>query len=598
MISRYVLWSTVAPQTSGDSALFTPENLESLIPESLEFATRIAIRSVLATIDIGAEVAVEAADEQGPLWMTAYERTPLEELSLSVRSFNCLKSASVVTLEDLLAWTPARLIRLRHFGTRCMQEVTEKLSALGLRTSGVNLPFAGGSPLDKPAKGGYPFACLLAADEVLPDGALRNKLHKRGWQTLGDVAAQTLLEASEAAGLTRTERKTLDTIMANLSLSLPVEQPAWVTAHIGDLRRRFSPELSALGSAIESDVKLPVSIFGILQDSPHSFNDEVERLIPTTYDQRNRAVLTSLFGLDGGEPLTLEEVSRQQPQPTSRERIRQIGLPFLRALQAQGESMPWLRRAMTLLQEAAPCGQQQAEARLRTSGIVSSPLSVIAVLKLLDRAGLQHDLLVEEGQLLPGQSVKLRQSIERKAYRDCARWGVADWKELSAPLGDSTATARSLLREVTWLDDSERYFTFPGRKNSLANRLSRVLHVSPRVCLSAAYSALFRDPRVDQERLPRELFPVFCRVWPWCRVEGNHIMAQGKLPPVYHSSDDQLVRIILRFGRPVTREEIRESAVREGISDATLNQSLKHSNVLASVNGRYVVIGNGCCEYC
>ena len=56
----------------------------------------------------------------------------IEELDLSVRSFNCLKRASIDTVEDLINRTEEDMIKIRNLGHKSLEEVIQKLSSLGL----------------------------------------------------------------------------------------------------------------------------------------------------------------------------------------------------------------------------------------------------------------------------------------------------------------------------------------------------------------------------------------------------------------------------------------------------------------------------------
>ncbi len=56
----------------------------------------------------------------------------IEDLELSVRSFNCLKRASISTVEDLTNKTEADMMKVRNLGKKSLDEVTNKLHSLGL----------------------------------------------------------------------------------------------------------------------------------------------------------------------------------------------------------------------------------------------------------------------------------------------------------------------------------------------------------------------------------------------------------------------------------------------------------------------------------
>ncbi len=57
---------------------------------------------------------------------------PIEELSLSVRSYNCLKREGVNTVGDLVQRTEQELLDIRNFGQKSIDEVTSKLDEMGL----------------------------------------------------------------------------------------------------------------------------------------------------------------------------------------------------------------------------------------------------------------------------------------------------------------------------------------------------------------------------------------------------------------------------------------------------------------------------------
>ncbi len=56
----------------------------------------------------------------------------IEELDLSVRSFNCLKRANINTVEDLVSKTQDEMIKVRNLGRKSLEEVEHKLNQLGL----------------------------------------------------------------------------------------------------------------------------------------------------------------------------------------------------------------------------------------------------------------------------------------------------------------------------------------------------------------------------------------------------------------------------------------------------------------------------------
>jgi DNA-directed RNA polymerase alpha subunit len=57
----------------------------------------------------------------------------VEELELSVRSYNCLKNANIKTIADLVQKTEQEMLRTKNFGRKSLNEIKEILQGMGLR---------------------------------------------------------------------------------------------------------------------------------------------------------------------------------------------------------------------------------------------------------------------------------------------------------------------------------------------------------------------------------------------------------------------------------------------------------------------------------
>ncbi len=92
----------------------------------------------------------------------------VEELELSVRSYNCLKNANIQTIGDLVQKTEAEMLRTKNFGRKSLNEIKEILGSLGL-TFGMKFDAQGRlvSPSGAPAMIGTP----LPASEYASSGS-------------------------------------------------------------------------------------------------------------------------------------------------------------------------------------------------------------------------------------------------------------------------------------------------------------------------------------------------------------------------------------------------------------------------------------------
>lgn len=76
----------------------------------------------------GAEVGLERDEDKRDRLLDM----PIEELDLSVRSFNCLKRAGINTVGELTSKTDEDMMKVRNLGKKSLEEVKEKLASLGL----------------------------------------------------------------------------------------------------------------------------------------------------------------------------------------------------------------------------------------------------------------------------------------------------------------------------------------------------------------------------------------------------------------------------------------------------------------------------------
>lgn len=106
----------------------------SISPEkSLSLAAKILIEYLNVFVDLNEEardveimVEKEKTEKEKVLVMT------IEELDLSVRSYNCLKRAGINTIQELTNKTEAEMMKVRNLGRKSLTEVKNKLNDLGL----------------------------------------------------------------------------------------------------------------------------------------------------------------------------------------------------------------------------------------------------------------------------------------------------------------------------------------------------------------------------------------------------------------------------------------------------------------------------------
>ncbi len=101
--------------------------------EAVSLAAKVLSEHLNLFIDLSenaksAEVMVEKEDNEKEKVL----EMNIDELELSVRSFNCLKRAGINTVEELTSKTPEDMMKVRNLGRKSLEEVLNKLKELGL----------------------------------------------------------------------------------------------------------------------------------------------------------------------------------------------------------------------------------------------------------------------------------------------------------------------------------------------------------------------------------------------------------------------------------------------------------------------------------
>lgn len=131
----YVVENTrVGQRTDYDKLILEVETNGAMDPSD---AVARAAKIIDEHMMLFAEQAVTALSDEGIFSATLDEGesvldTPIEELDLSVRSYNCLKRQGVNTIGQLTECTEGDLLNIRNFGAKSIEEVKDKLQQMGL----------------------------------------------------------------------------------------------------------------------------------------------------------------------------------------------------------------------------------------------------------------------------------------------------------------------------------------------------------------------------------------------------------------------------------------------------------------------------------
>lgn len=88
--------------------------------------------AILKNLDEGFIDEADAQEQESDTTPSAIQSKMIEDLELSVRSYNCLKRAGITTVEELIQKTEDEMMHVRNLGKKSLKEVKDKIYSLGL----------------------------------------------------------------------------------------------------------------------------------------------------------------------------------------------------------------------------------------------------------------------------------------------------------------------------------------------------------------------------------------------------------------------------------------------------------------------------------
>ena len=136
---KYAIENTRVEQRTDFEKLLMDVTTDGTIhpEEAVKQASRILIQHLMIitdeniTFDNKEEKKEDLVDEQ-TLQLRKILKTPLEDLDLSVRAFNCLKAAKINSLSELVQYEQEDLMKFRNFGQKSLSEIEQVLNERGL----------------------------------------------------------------------------------------------------------------------------------------------------------------------------------------------------------------------------------------------------------------------------------------------------------------------------------------------------------------------------------------------------------------------------------------------------------------------------------
>jgi DNA-directed RNA polymerase subunit alpha len=103
--------------------------------EALSAAGSTLVNLFTLFSDLGEGQGLDLGPEQGEDEVSGVLAQPIEDMDLTVRSYNCLKREGVTTVGELIQKSEDDLLEIRNFGQKSIDEVKAKLEDMGLGLS-------------------------------------------------------------------------------------------------------------------------------------------------------------------------------------------------------------------------------------------------------------------------------------------------------------------------------------------------------------------------------------------------------------------------------------------------------------------------------
>jgi DNA-directed RNA polymerase alpha subunit len=546
---------------------------------------------ILHDWDLGRLVAVYSPDAAG-VWSAPSPDLALGQsvdiLELSVRSANCLERAGIKTVGKLIGWTGPQLLALKNMGRKSVLEILGKMGEL--TASGI----LSTSTLDEtPSRDGlksdsFCLTTLLTIEDLPLEENILVALQRADIFRVDDLVTRSEESLQYWAGLDSVDIFDLKQKLRKSGLHLKTSLPGWLRDHYDEVRLAFGeemrnlPDLDLEGEQYDA---LPIAESAV----PTCLEDEIETFFIASVNEKKREIVRYLMGWDGGTGTTLESAGRKFE--ITRERVRQIRATSLRPPEYVRPN--FLIRAIEHIAQSIPSGTETIQEGLVRAELSTTPIKVEGIERAARHFGLEIPWSICECDqrrvLVHKAALESFQAFLTTARKKVSHFGVTnrDYVRSDSPPGEAGPDCDlyySLLEGLEWLDESRNWFWMPTGRNSVLNRLWKILQIARQIDLEAARKAVLRDRRMENCDLPLAVFRRLCEVQPYCKVDGEVLIAGEGLPSDEEDSNESIIVDIFRqYGPVMRRRDLWRLGNVRGIEKVSFDRLLGESNVIVKV---------------
>jgi Sigma-70, region 4 len=318
------------------------------------------------------------------------------------------------------------------------------------------------------------------------------------------------------------------------------------------------------------------------------------RAVYADANDRRANIVTRFAGFDGTGRKTLEEVGNKFG--ITRERVRQIVADFKKRAGRRRIQIPVFRRACALIESNVPSTESRIREKLRSQHITAVDFDctgILATLALLGEQPFFRKGTVGNTDFLGApHMLELLQRIPRICGAIVSAFGCGHIEHILSDLEigsdqdtakDAVVTVLETLPAIRWLNPGKEWFTIAdAKRNRLANVVRKILCVSQTTLLSELRAAIKREYRLDGFAPPRKVLKEFCDTLPFCRAEGEHVIAVAPLPISDNLGQVEQCfhKIFLRHGPVMSLSAFRDECLQCGMNTNTFYKYLTYSPIV------------------
>jgi hypothetical protein len=314
-------------------------------------------------------------------------------------------------------------------------------------------------------------------------------------------------------------------------------------------------------------------------------------------DRQARAVSARL-GWDGEGQRTLAAAAATEGY--SRERVRQLEERVRAHARCAPAHLPATRKALRLLEDAAPIASVDAAGHLAAGGVSRARFAFTGLLTAAQMIGVEPPLYERDGIVLRHDQRDVAANTTLLARRLVARNGAARLEELALRLagGARPGTIRRLLDvrpDVIWLDNRRSWFLIRGASSRATRTMRKMLSISRPLSIGEIDHGLRRSFR--PVALPLNVIRLVCEAQSWLTVDhaADTVTTAAPLDQQLALSplEQRLVAIFHRAGPTLTFARTVRLAERDGLNPSSIGPYLIHTPIVKRIaRDRYALCGS------